>query len=104
MYTEASRPQSAGDIAQLYLGIPYLSGTQCVQFWYLMFGDGLGELMVYASEAPPLNVDDSYLWRLTGHQNTDQYTWNFGQVAIDMDNNLGVSLLNLYCAINVPDA
>ncbi|XP_041467171.1 MAM and LDL-receptor class A domain-containing protein 1-like [Lytechinus variegatus] len=85
VYTESSYPQGSGDEAFLFLGVPDLTGLHCLQFWYHMIGNGMGELLVYTSNSTILVVTGNDLWRMVGSQSPSSYEWLYGQVTIDFD-------------------
>ncbi|XP_041467526.1 MAM and LDL-receptor class A domain-containing protein 1-like [Lytechinus variegatus] len=85
VYTESSYPQGSGDEAFLFLGVPDLTGLHCLQFWYHMIGNGMGELLVYTSNSSILVVTGNDLWRMVGSQSPSSYEWLYGQVTIDFD-------------------
>ncbi|KAI8512340.1 hypothetical protein Bbelb_089790 [Branchiostoma belcheri] len=66
MYIETTSPRQPGDIARL--NSPVLStDTRCLEFWYHMYGDGIGELSVYQSSSDSSQLGTP-LWSLTGDQ------------------------------------
>ena len=48
MYIEASAPRKQGDKARLMSPTYTDNSAICVQFWYHMYGNGIGTLNVYA--------------------------------------------------------
>ena len=48
MYIEASAPSKQGDKARLMSPTYTDNSAICVQFWYHMYGNGIGTLNVYA--------------------------------------------------------
>ena len=48
MYIEASAPNHMGDVARLISPLYQDSGAVCLNFWYHMYGDGVGSLNVFA--------------------------------------------------------
>ena len=84
MYVEASSPRVAGDIARL-ISRPYTQletngrSTECLTFYYHMFGDYMGTLNVYkvsGSEASGDNLGKP-IWTKSGDQGN---YWRIAQV------------------------
>lgn len=48
MYIETSAPRKPGDKARLKSPLYQDSGDICINFWYHMYGSGIGTLNVYA--------------------------------------------------------
>ena len=81
-YIETSAPRQANETA--WLQSEYLSSssgeTNCLQFWYNMFGTSVGYLNVLLSEnatMPGYNI-----WSIKGNQGP---TWTFAQVTVTTD-------------------
>ena len=47
LYIETSRPRVPGDKATILT--PYLNGPQCMEFYYHMYGRGIGSLNIFAN-------------------------------------------------------
>ena len=64
MYTEASSPQEKDDVARLKsIVIPQTDPAgNCLEFWYHMYGSGMGTLNLYQSNTQGAK---QLLWRNT---------------------------------------
>ncbi|XP_072046394.1 hyalin-like [Amphiura filiformis] len=74
IYTETSSPRVAGDTARLISpSIPgNAGGPRCrINFWYHMYGTGMGTLRVYARTVVG---GDSSLWSRSGNQGNQWYS------------------------------
>ncbi|XP_019632083.1 PREDICTED: MAM and LDL-receptor class A domain-containing protein 2-like [Branchiostoma belcheri] len=80
MYTEASSPQSPGDVARLTSHL-YLNNSigQCLDFWYHMYGNQIGTLNVYARTGSTMS---NALWFMSADQGNQ---WNRAQVDLPVD-------------------
>lgn len=67
MYTETSAPRKPGDYARLES--PAFLATdgngQCLEFWYHMYGSGIGRLNVYIKRGNTLGTK---VWFQSGNQ------------------------------------
>ncbi|XP_066300034.1 MAM and LDL-receptor class A domain-containing protein 1-like [Branchiostoma lanceolatum] len=76
-YIEASSPRVQGErarlVSQTFSGTPGTS--QCLSFWYHMYGTGTGALRVRTQ----INGIDTVRWALTGDQGNQ---WSNGQVSV----------------------
>ena len=65
IYTEASSPRVPGDRFVLSKG-PYTSHkTICLTFWYNMYGEGMGSLLLNDYDSTLLRIDGDHgdIWR-----------------------------------------
>ena len=77
MYIETSAPRRLGHKARLLSPLVHLPGTNCIKFFYYMYGASVDTLSVYVKE------DHSNLsfpvWRRTGTQGTN---WTEGRFPV----------------------
>ncbi|XP_072014869.1 MAM and LDL-receptor class A domain-containing protein 1-like [Amphiura filiformis] len=75
IYTEASSPRYKGDDARIEsANVPFSYPTMCIDFWYHMYGDGIGTLNVYIKIAGQLGTP---VWQRIG---TRKDRWYRGQI------------------------
>lgn len=85
MYIESDgrhRGQKARLISPNYNG----RATQCLRFYYNMYGSGVNRLNVYTKNGNSLG---SAIWTLTGNQGSD---WQKAEVTLTRGKNYSVSL------------
>lgn len=64
VYIETSWPRKANDTARLISDMIPSTSQMCLQFWYHMYGDHIGDLTVYLSSGTTKTV----LWKKSGTQ------------------------------------
>ena len=74
IHIEAS-PQRSGDVARLLSKWMESNQSACVQFWYHMYGSGVGNLSFYLKT----NQSETLVWRLSSDQGD---RWKFGQFSL----------------------
>ena len=85
MYIEASSPRVSGDIAR-FISRPYTQfetngkSTECLTFYYHMYGDYMGTLKLYKIAGSNADVQNltKPLWSVSGNQGN---YWRIAQVA-----------------------
>lgn len=85
-FIEASAPRVPGDVARLQSTQFAASTTQCLHFWYHMYGSGIGTLNVYVVTAS----GNQTVWSMSGNQAN---TWHSAQVAVSSNLQYNVSHL-----------
>ncbi|XP_078692072.1 MAM and LDL-receptor class A domain-containing protein 1-like [Branchiostoma floridae x Branchiostoma belcheri] len=81
MYIETTSPRQPGDVARLIS--PVLSAdVNCLEFWYHMYGSGIGELRVYQSSHL-----GTPLWSLAGDQGD---VWHNATVGLAPGSNVNI--------------
>ena len=66
MYIESSHPRGPGDKARLESFDNDPTTGACFQFYYNMYGDGIGTLNIYIRRGN--KVDSKPLWTMSGDQ------------------------------------
>lgn len=77
VFIETSRPRVTGDKAWFQSQWFDATNSRCLQFWYHMFGRGIGTLNVYLQQQKQTTM--TKLWTMSGDKG-DQ--WNSGQIPI----------------------
>nr|XP_054757474.1 MAM and LDL-receptor class A domain-containing protein 1-like [Lytechinus pictus] len=77
-------PAAIGLQAHLMLGAPSLTGVKCLQFWYMMYGMNMGQLLVYTSQASDLANRD-LVWMLEGQQSQSSTEWKQASVPVNFN-------------------
>lgn len=88
-FIESSAPRVPGDVARLQ-STQFQASTQCLHFWYHMYGSGIGTLNVYVVTSS----GNKTVWSLSGNQAN---AWNSAQVAVTSNTQYNVSTI----AVNV---
>ena len=70
-------PRLSGDEARLKSGLYDPGPDRCLVFWYYMYGDDVGSLIVYKQDENDMFVSPS--WSRTGNQDD---LWRSGKVTI----------------------
>lgn len=83
MFIEASLPRRPGHKARLYSErfTPTSRVGRCIKFWYHMYGNAIGTLNVLVKTGAGSRSED-IVWTLSGNQQNQQSTWNFGQTTV----------------------
>ena len=77
IYIETSAPARHGDIARLRSApIPYRRGSQCLEFWYHMYGEHVNTTSVYIVGASSTSLE----WTIKGNQGN---FWGKGKFPIE---------------------
>jgi hypothetical protein len=76
IFIEASAPRVKGDTARVTTQQFNPTTGSCMNFWYHMYGSGIGQLSVYLVTG----TTNQTLWRLTGDSQVQ--TWQNGQIGI----------------------
>lgn len=82
-FIESSAPRVPGDVARLQ-STQFQASTQCLHFWYHMYGSGIGTLNVYVVTSS----GNKTVWSLSGNQGN---AWNSAQVAVTSNVQYNVS-------------
>ena len=83
MYIEASAPRKTSDRAKLISQIYPAGGAQCLQFYYHMYGAGMGTMLVFLhSVDAPHGDQGSMVISRTGNQGN---SWLLAQANINMN-------------------
>ena len=60
MYIEASSPRIAGDNAKLEIAVSEDGELSCLTFYYHMYGDGMGTLIVFSGDVAVFNASGDH--------------------------------------------
>jgi len=66
LYIEGSYPRQPGDVARIESFEHAPTKGSCFEFYYNMFGDGIGTLNIYIRRGK--KVDSKPVWSLSGEQ------------------------------------
>ena len=77
VYVSAAYPRLAGDEARLKSALYDPGPDRCLVFWYHIYGDDVGTLLVYKQDEDDQFVSAS--WTRTGDQGD---LWRFGKMTV----------------------
>ncbi|XP_030849919.1 MAM and LDL-receptor class A domain-containing protein 1-like [Strongylocentrotus purpuratus] len=77
IYIDGSFPSQPGYMAKISSTVSLVTNDHtCFSFWYMMYGQDVGELQLIKTEAGM----EAMVWRLTGEQNDDDTVWKQGKI------------------------